>query len=287
MNLEIIAVYENLDGYIMEMEKDKGNCEALWDKYAIKPYWEKISQYAPFDMSDRKPKPIKNIDKLKEQIKLLKELKLDMLRKKLLEVMDALPNYDDDPITVAIYPIDDDNVIVKEQQNGVLGVNMFGNMLLNVNPLAENYLHWIPYVFAHEYHHTVWGNYWMVVHGGRTGSFIESLLIDGQADAFAISLNPALEMPAWISQISKEQEKELWNTHYCKLLYEIDYDYVKYMFGDDEAGIPWCAGYFFGYQIIDSFRKLHRSINFKSMLEMSSEEIFAMSEYPKGTFRLA
>jgi len=279
MKLEIIAIYENLDGYIMEMEKDNANYEVLWDKHAIKPYWEELSKYAPFDMSDRKPKPIKNICKLKQQIKLMKEINLNELKSKFMQVVESLPNYDDDPITIAIYPVDDDNLMVKEQQNGVWGVNVFGNMLLNINPLAENYLDWIPYVFAHEYHHTVWGNYWIVVHGGRTGSFIESLLIDGQADVFAKSLNPTLKNPTWISQISKEQEKELWNKHYSKLLYETDYDYVKYMFGDEEAGIPWCAGYFFGYQIIDSFKKHYPQISFKNLMEMSSEEIFAMSNY--------
>lgn len=71
----------------------------------------------------------------------------------------------------------------------------------------------------------------------------------------------------------------MWNNHYSKLLYETDYDYEKYMFGDDEAGIPRCAGYFFGYQIIDSFRKLYPQISVKNVLEMSSEEIFAMSNY--------
>ena len=69
------------------------------------------------------------------------------------------------------------------------------------------------------------------------------------------------------------------NNHYFKLLYETDYDYVKYMFGDEEAGIPWCAGYFFGYQIIESFKKHYPQISVKDLIEMSSEEIFAMSNY--------
>lgn len=229
-------------------------------------------------MSDRKPKPIKNICKLKQQINLMKKINLNEIKSKFIQVVNLLPNYDEDPIVIAIYPVDDDNLTVKEQQNGVWGVSVFGNMLFNINPLAENYLDWIPYVFAHEYHHCVWGNYWHVVHGGRTGSLLESLLIDGQADAFAKSFSPTLN-PTWISQITKEQEKELWNNHYSKFLYETDFDYVKFMFGDAEAGITWCAGYFFGYQIIDNFKKLYPQISVKNMLEMSAEEIYAMSNY--------
>lgn len=278
MKLEIMTVYKNLDGYILEMEKDHANYEVLWDKYAIQPYWEKISQWAPCDMSDRKPKAIKDIGKLKQQIKLMQKMNLDAIKSEFTKIVSELPNYDDDTIVIAIYPLDDENITVKEQQNGVQGINVFGNILIQVNPFAENYLGWIPYVFAHEYHHSVWGNYWHVIHGGCTGSLIEAMLIDGQADIFAKSLNPTLN-PTWIYQMSKKQEKELWNNHYYKLLYETDFDYIKYMFGSGEAGIPWCAGYFFGYKIIDSFRKLHPQISVKDMLEMSSEEIFAMSNY--------
>ncbi|GLC32622.1 DUF2268 domain-containing protein [Clostridium omnivorum] len=279
MELDIIKVYENLDGYISEMENDPQNYESLWDKYAIKPYWNRISHWAPVDMSDRKPKPIKDISKLKNQIELMKKINIDEIKSKFMKVVNALPNYDDDPITIAIYPLDDENSVVKYRQNGVCGVSVFGNIIININPFAEDYLEWISYVFAHEYHHTVWGNYWHVIHGGRTGSFIEAMLIDGQADAFAKSLNPTLN-PLWISQISKEQESEVWNKYYSKMLNDRDFDYVKYMFGDDKVEIPWCAGYYFGHKIIDCFKKHYPQISVKHMIEMSSEEIFAMSGYP-------
>lgn len=278
MELDILAVYENLDDYILEMEKENSDCEVLWDKYALQPYWEKISQWSPFDMSDRKPQPIKNISRLKQQIEVMKGIDLTEIKERFKQVVNILPNYDDDPITIAIYPVDDDNLTVKEKQNGVWGVNVFGNILLNINPLADNYLEWIPYTFAHEYHHTVWGNYWHVIHGGRTGKFIESILIDGQADAFAKSLSPSLN-PKWISQISEEQEKELWNKYYSKLLNETNVDYNKYMFGHIEAGIPWCTGYFFGYRIIEYFKECYPLTSAKELIEMNSEEIYAMSKY--------
>lgn len=278
MKLEILEIYKNLDEYVIEMEKENADCDFLWDKYAIHPYWGKISQWAPVDMSERKPKPIKNITKLKQQLEKMKKLNLEEIKDKFMDVVNELPNYDDDPMVIAFYPIDDDNLVVKEQQNGVLGGCIFGNIILNINPLADNYLEWIPYVFAHEYHHCVWGNYWHVIKGGGTKSLVESMLIDGQADAFAKSFNPSLN-PKWISQISKEQEKKLWNKYYSKLLNETNVDYVKYMFGDTEGEIPWCAGYFFGYRIIEAFKKYYPLTTVKEIIEMSSEEIYAMSNY--------
>jgi len=140
MKLDIIAVYENLDDYLLDMEKENADFEMLWDKYAIKPYWEKISQWAPFDMSDRKPQPIKNIFKLKQQIEVMRNIDINDIKHRFMQIVNTLPNYDDDPIVIAIYPVDDDNLIVKENQNGVWGVNVFGNILLNINPLAKNYL---------------------------------------------------------------------------------------------------------------------------------------------------
>jgi uncharacterized protein YjaZ len=265
VELEIVLVYENLDGYILKLEKQHENYEELWNKYAIQPYWKRISQWAPFDMSERKPKPIKDIDKLKQQVKSLKEININAIKSEFMNVVAALPSYDDDDtIVVAIYPLDDENTIVKERQNGVVGACVFGNILINVNPFARDHLKWIPYVFAHEYHHCVWGSYW---HGIRqkacTGSLLEAMLSDGQADAFAKSLYPTLS-PTWIHQIPKGIERELWDKHYSKSLNEIDYDYCKYMFGNDEAGIPWCAGYFFGVKSLivteDVIKKLGSKI---------------------------
>lgn len=279
MRLEVILVYENLNSYISELEKQQENYEELWDKYAIQPYWERISQWAPFDMSERKPKPIRDIDKLKQQIKLLKEINISEIKSEFMKVVDALPGYDDDPIVVAIYPLDDGNTIVKERQNGVVGTCVFGNILININPFAQDYFKWIPYVFAHEYHHCIWGSYWYGVRqGGCTGSLIEAMLTDGQADAFAKSLYPALR-PKWISQIPKDIEKELWNKHYSRLLDDTNYDYGKYMFGNDDEGIPWCAGYFFGEKIIGYYKERYKEIGFKNMIEMSAEEIFTKSGY--------
>lgn len=100
-----------------------------------------------------------------------------------------LPNYDDDPVTVAIFAGSNDNKDVNIKQNGDIGTSLFGNIMIQVNPLIKGYEDWIKYVFAHEYHHTVWGNYWFNLHGGELqNKLIDSLVIDGEADSFALEL---------------------------------------------------------------------------------------------------
>ena len=279
MNLEIIAVYKNLKDYVAGLENDVENADVLWNKYAIDPYWEKLCQYAPFDLSDRKPKPVTNLQTLKKQIDLLNKIDLDNLKDIFEKIASALPINEDDTIYIALYPLSDDNTAVKERQNGVAGTSTFGNMLISINPLADNFLEWIPYVFAHEYHHTVWGNYWYALHGGELDNrFINSLLIDGQADSFALSFYPGLK-PKWLFDMSKETEKALWEKHYSKVYLEPDVDYGKYMFGDEANKIPWCAGYAIGYRIVQQFLLRNPNTSFLKLLEMRPLDIYKLSGY--------
>lgn len=283
MNSEVLDVYNNLDTYVLEAEKDIDNCDVLWNKYAIEPYWPKLSQWAPFDLSERKPKPIKNISQLKKQLEILKQIDIDALKRSFDQVANSLPDSDEDITYIALYPLSDDDTFIKEYQNGVLGTNTFGNIILHINPLAEDYLQWMHYVFAHEYHHNVWGRYWFVLHNtDMKGYFIESMLNDGQADAFALSLNPGLR-PKWIFDLTPEQETELWERHYSKIIYSRDADYEKYMFGDPTSGIPWCAGYAFAYKIVNSFIKKHPDITFSELVEIAPADIMAKSGYPDST----
>ncbi|WP_342756625.1 DUF2268 domain-containing putative Zn-dependent protease [Kineothrix sedimenti] len=279
MDISIIPVYKNLDGYIADVESKVDSVEILWDKYAIDPYWETLCQYAPYDLTDRKPKPVTNIPTLKKQIELLNKINLTKLKDEFIKIALALPNYDDDPIYVAIYPLSDDNSSIKELQNGVVGASTFGNMLININPLANDFKDWIPYVFAHEYHHTVWGNYWYALHGGELDiQFINSLLIDGEADSFALSFYPQLK-PKWLFDLSESSEQILWKRHYSKIILKQNVDYSKYMFGDKKSQIPWCAGYTVGFRIVQKFLIKNPDITFRKLVEMRPFDIYEGSGY--------
>lgn len=167
-----------------------------------------------------------------------------------------LPNYDDDPVTVAIFAGSNDNKDVNIKQNGDIGTSLFGNIMIQVNPLIKGYEDWIKYVFAHEYHHTVWGNYWFNLHGGELqNKLIDSLVIDGEADSFALELYPELK-PQWLFGMAEKEIDALWKSRYKTIAMSTDVDYSAYMFGNDEMGIPWCAGYAVGYMIVHKYLAL-------------------------------
>ena len=279
MKLEILPVYRRLQEYVAGAESNPADAAVLWERYAVEPYWKLLSCYAPFDLSARKPQPILDIPARKIQLERLGAMDLRALQAEFEETAALLPADDDDTIYVALYPLSDDRAVVKERQNGVLGDSLFGNIAIHVNPLAEDFAAWIPYVFAHEYHHAVWGGYWYVRHGGElAGEFVDSLLSEGQADSFALSRYPDLR-PEWLFSLSDDQANTLWADQYAGRMFLQDVDTCKYMFGDEAGGIPWCAGYAVGFGIVQAFLRKHPGTTARQLLEIRPADILKQSGY--------
>lgn len=252
MKINVINTYKEVRNYIERVQN--GDSPALcWEEEVVFPYWDQLCCYAPFDLSERKPSMITDLVSLKKQCDLLEALNVVSLEKEFERVTGILPNYDDDPITVTLFPSDDHNATVNDKQNGVVGTSLFGNLFIQVNPLVPGYEDWIKYVFAHEYHHAVWGNYWFMMHGSELeNQFIESLVIDGEADSFALSLYPALR-PQWLFDLPEEEIHRLWEDRYREIANRTEVDYISYMFGNQDQNIPWCAGYAVGYQLVQNY----------------------------------
>lgn len=276
MSLEIIAVYDSLKPYLDMLRRGEGEPEALWQKYAVRPFWPRLTRFAPIDISDRQPPPITDPGSLAVRLDALERLDLNVLEAEFERVMLALPEYGE-TMTVALYPMD--SPALREKQDGVLGTCTWGNIVLGIDSLAPDWVRWLPYVFAHEVHHNIWGALW---YGPRSaelgGEFINSLLSDGLADSFALSLYPELR-PKWLFDMSEETEKCLWREHYSGLVLRSDADYGKYMFGDEAAGIPWCAGYAVGYRIVQSYLRHHPGTTMAALLETRPLDIYRESGY--------
>ena len=166
MRIEVINSCQGIRNYI-EHAENGSQLEKYWEEDVLDSFWEQLCCYAPVDLSERKPNAITDISTLKKQCELLEKLDTNALEKEFERVAALLPGYDDDPVKVVILPGNSGNIIVNERQNGVFGPSMFGNILIQANPLVQGYESWIGYAFAHEYHHLVWGCYWYVLHGGE------------------------------------------------------------------------------------------------------------------------
>lgn len=280
MEVKILSTFEKAKDYLKAAEQNGFDKQNLWQKYMIDPFWAEISQWAPFDTSYMKPLNIQNTAELKEQLSLLSAVSIEELYNGFTKITEMLPKDDDDPMIVALYPLCDSNAIVKERQNGVVGACVFGNIIININPLAKDYQDWIPYVFAHEYHHSVWGYNWFVLKGGQDleGSFLEYMLNEGQADTFAESLFPQLT-PQWNQSLDTNTESQLWEK-VKRILFSKDQQiHSKYMFGDEGEGLPWCMGYSLGRTIIGDYLHGHPDISFPDLINVPAKKILQESRF--------
>ena len=123
------------------------------------------------------------------------------------------------------------------------------------------------------------GNYWFVLHGGELeNQFMDSLVIDGEADSFATEIYPNLKQQ-WLYGIPEAKLAALWNRKYREIVSRNDVDYGAYMFGDAASGIPWCAGYAIGFMLAQKY--LHATGQSSTdILELHPKHIpqFALSE---------
>jgi uncharacterized protein YjaZ len=101
-----------------------------------------------------------------------------------------------------------------------------------------------------------------------------------QADAFAKSLYNSLE-PKWLNTLTTEQEDLLWEKYIAVLNSTDRTKLEKYIFGDESIGLPWCAGYHFGYEIVKSYLKNNPEKNFNDLIETDSDVIFHNSRFYK------
>jgi len=281
MEIKIIETFENAKQYLLEAKKDYTDANGLWTKHMIAPFWDEIAAYAPFEQSFKQPPCITELTQLEKQLSIFSELDTVKLKSEFNTVANALPSNDDDPMTVTLYPLCDSNKIVKERQNGVIGASVFGNMIISINPLADDWQKWIPFVFAHEYHHNIWGQYWYVVQGGKDldGSFLEYMITEGQADLFAMNQYPGLT-PLWNKTFDVNTEAVLWDRIKPVLNSTDPTIHNEYMFGDIEKGLPWCLGYSFGRIIVNDFLQ-NQPMTFSDMLRVPAKQIFEMSRFTR------
>lgn len=269
MKFNLILAYRNLINYIA-----KGTGEDAWTETMVEPYWGILTKDAPFPMDHLKPMCSMDREQAKSQLELLDEIDWDKYDKLFEEISLKLPKEEEDVIHIVIYPS------MTEMSEGIYGTGVWGNIILNINPLNENAIRWIPFVFAHEYHHSVWGDYWFCKQGGEglDSSFLQNLIIEGEADAFARSLNPGF-IPSWHQGVSQKEELVVWNKMEQILDQSLNpEEYAKYMFGSKELGIPENAGYYYAIRIVDSFLKNSEPMSFTELMKLTPKMIYQKAQ---------
>jgi hypothetical protein len=64
MEIKIITAFKNALDYIIQAELNNYDSSNLWYKHMVDPFWNDLAKWASFNISNRKPAPIKNINTL-------------------------------------------------------------------------------------------------------------------------------------------------------------------------------------------------------------------------------
>ena len=159
--LKIVSAYHGQAEYTRAARsKPPSDWGKLWLEYAVEPYWADwaLGQFNVARTRQQLSQPILGLEGLAVEVECLVNSGIETLvQKAYLRITHRLPSPSPGR-AVSIYAADPGNQWLRQQ--GVVGTGIGDNILLQINPLAENWSEWVPYVMAHEVHHATWGDHY-------------------------------------------------------------------------------------------------------------------------------
>ncbi len=147
--------------------------------------------------------------------------------------------------------------IFMELNRGYAGGQIFGYIVLPIWPTDYN-LPRIPAALVHEFNHRVRLTYEPWTFETTVGQYI---VMEGLAESFAAELYGSEYVGPWVSSLNAE-EIELSKAIISQALDVSGFDKIRaYIFGDETSkqwgapalGLPHCAGYTIGYQVVQAY----------------------------------
>lgn len=148
-----------------------------------------------------------------------------------------------------------------------------GKILLFIDPTFENWHQMLPYVVAHEYHHSVL----MGKLNLNRLTLFDFIMMEGKADVFANSLYPDVEIP-WLKG---PLEPQIWKKLYPDR-YRYDNEFVsQILWSGDDFYPPW-TGYKVGYRIMQHYLEVHPKVPIRKWSFYHPEYILETSGFNEG-----
>ncbi|WJV25648.1 MULTISPECIES: DUF2268 domain-containing putative Zn-dependent protease [Pseudomonas] len=138
-----------------------------------------------------------------------------------------------------------DNNFVRDKMKGVMALTAgSGKVLIKLHPQAD-WATFLPYVLAHELHHSYWAQH----HYDPKAAFTlgDYLIFEGRADYYAAQVFGQHPAP-WIDALDDVQYAAATKTFRAQLADTSPQVLMGAMFGNPQAGIPLWAGYTVGYR---------------------------------------
>lgn len=148
-----------------------------------------------------------------------------------------------------------------------------GKIIVSINPTIRDWQQLLPYILAHEYHHSLW-----MSRNFKTSELtpLEYLILEGRADAFAKRLYPETNHP-FLNALSREEEKMVWNLIKSELRVRNSYINDRLMGGTEL--IPTGSVYSIGFNLIEAFKSNNPHVTDVELIDMEPSQILKLSKY--------
>ena len=278
-SIKIVPLYEGMSKYIKEANANSNsNLSKLWTKHVIDYYWDEWAsgQFNEERTRAQIEKPITVLNRLSIVVEQFSSSEINsMIQNSYAEMTQILPPPENNKI-ISIYA----NPHLGEDVGGVVGSCVGDNILLQINTTIPGWKSIVPWVIAHEYHHTIWGYNYFYINGNTNLHLLTGLISEGQADSFAKYLNKDITVP-WINALNKQQEYEQWLI-IQKYLNNTDTKiYQRFFFGDEKTNTPKYTAYAIGYHIVQDYLGVYPETSFYELLDIDAYEILKESGYQR------
>lgn len=268
-NTEIKYNLVFLDNYFNEyVNKSKyisQENEELFEKTVIEPIYQEYS----INSQNLFGKTIMDIDGLEKELSYMAKEKKNiekLIQNSLNKCNSILPTNK----TFSIYVLLEDPSIYKKINVPVRALTpTSGTILLALNPTSTDYKNFLPYVIAHEYHHSV------DLDNVEKYTLLAGLISEGKAETFAHTIFPEVKSEL-ASTLNEDEEYKLWNQIKNNLSSE-DTNYVSKVLNGNNSDIPLFGGYRLGYKIVQRFVINNPNISIKEWTSMLSKDILEKS----------
>ena len=157
---------------------------------------------------------------------------------------------------------------------GVVAITVgAGKIIVSIDPTSDYWEEQLPYVLAHEYHHSVWTSRNFI-----TADFtpLEYLVFEGKADSFAKNLFPKIDMPH-TKVIDANKERFVWDLIKPELNKRKSVMNDLMMTGNEN--IPASSGYTIGFNIVELYKRNNQNVHDSLIIDIKPEQILFLSEY--------
>jgi uncharacterized protein YjaZ len=276
-SVTVVPVYEGMASYADAIAANpNADRIALWQEKVVDPYWQRCAAGGEYiDYAPPLKTPFADIVSLRASASALRSSPIEsVVRSAVQKSGSALPG----PATTVCILAADSSWTYLQDMHGVGGFTAgTGKVWLTILP-AGDWKDWITHGVAHEYHHSVWTALYY-----KTNPILnmaDYLVFEGRADSFANIIDPQHHSP-WTNALTRQQERTAWRT-IERRLQSTDAQLLQgLMFGGAE-GVPHWAGYTIGFQIVQSFLKVHPDLTVNQWTAIPANELLKQASYVPG-----